>query len=573
MIRTLTIHNIALIEEISLHLNNGMIVLSGETGAGKSIIIDAVSLILGGRAEKSLIRTGCEKGTVEAEFEAKEVPELSSLLERENIESAGDSIILYREISQSGRNICRINGVVVTLSVLRETAAFLLNLHGQNEYQFLSDQNKQLTYLDMMGEERHRVLLENVQNSFRRFIGNHRYYAKLIKMNETKDRRADILRTELEEIYLADLHPGDEEKLSEESRKLHKASRLDERIRLVKHLLASGDNEGDALHDLQSALKELRNLSTEDRGFETFADQAETLFYGLDELVHGFDAFVQQYDFSEAALDETESRLESIRKVIRKYGPGEEDVIRNTAEMEKEYNTLKNLQNELEKTGAEHKKLLLQYRNDARELTESRRGIALDFEQKMMKELKNLGMDKTVIKVVFEEHTGGKPIMPSLTGDDRVCFMISPNPGEPLKPISEIASGGELSRLMLAMKSIEAGRSGLQTMIFDEIDTGVSGRMAQAVAEKMIQISRRQQVICISHLPQIAAAADFHYLIFKGVRGERTYTEAAEMTTEERINEIARMISGANGISEEARQYAKQLITASDKSKSAKRSE
>jgi DNA repair protein RecN (Recombination protein N) len=232
-----------------------------------------------------------------------------------------------------------------------------------------------------------------------------------------------------------------------------------------------------------------------------------------------------------------------------------------------ELQTLLELDEKLEKTGAEHRKLLSNYRKAARELTASRKQIAETFTQQMMKELKDLGMEHTVIEVAFEEKTDGKPVMPTPGGDDRVCFMISPNPGEPLKPMAKIASGGELSRLMLAMKTIEAGRGGTQTMIFDEIDTGISGRMAQAVAEKMILISRRQQVICISHLPQIAAAADHQILVHKGVRDGRTMTETDELTGEERIREVARMISGAEGITEDAKQYAGQMIEAADRRK------
>jgi DNA repair protein RecN (Recombination protein N) len=266
-------------------------------------------------------------------------------------------------------------------------------------------------------------------------------------------------------------------------------------------------------------------------------------------------------------MERTENRLESIRKATRKYGPSEEDVLKNQEEMEAELQTLLELDEKLEKTGAEHRKLLSNYRKAARELTASRKQIAETFTQQMMKELKDLGMEHTVIEVAFEEKTDGKPVMPTPGGDDRVCFMISPNPGEPLKPMAKIASGGELSRLMLAMKTIEAGRGGTQTMIFDEIDTGISGRMAQAVAEKMILISRRQQVICISHLPQIAAAADHQILVHKGVRDGRTMTETDELTGEERIREVARMISGAEGITEDAKQYAGQMIEAADRRK------
>ena len=261
-------------------------------------------------------------------------------------------------------------------------------------------------------------------------------------------------------------------------------------------------------------------------------------------------------------MEETENRLESVRKVLKKYGPSESEVVQSQEKMEEEYRTLEELEDRIRITGAEHKKLLGQYRAKAKELSESRKSIASVFENQMMQELSDLGMEHTVIKVSFESPADGKPVMPSPEGDDRIRFMFSPNPGEPLKPIARIASGGELSRLMLAIKTIESGRSGVPTMIFDEIDTGISGRMAQAVAEKMIRISRHQQVLCISHLPQIAAAADYQYRVQKHVFGERTRTDVESVSGAERVHEIARMISGAEGITEDAEQYASRMLEA-----------
>ena len=567
MIRTLIIHNVALIEHITVSFHEGLVVLSGETGAGKSIIVDAVTLLLGGRADRDLIRTGCEKASVEAEIETEPGNAFTEILAREQIDYDGCSLTLYREISMNGRNVCRINGVPVPVSVLKETAACLLNLHGQSEHQFLADEEKHLSYLDLMGDDNHQILLKEIEEAFQRFITNHRAYAKIVKMNETRESREDFLRRELDEIHKAAVHPGEEEKLTEESRMLHKASRIHEKISMICALTGDGGDRSDALHNLQTAAKELRNLSAEDPAFDKAAEKCESLFYELEEVMQDLDALKEKYDFDENKLNATENRLESVRKVLRKYGPEETDVLRHQTEMEEEYGTLQELDSRLQKTGAEHKNLLAAYRTKAKELTESRKAIAAGFEQKMMSELKDLGMEHTVISVHFEENNTGKPIMPSSAGDDRVSFLISPNPGEPLKPMSRIASGGELSRLMLAVKTIESGRSGVPTMIFDEIDTGISGRMAQAVAEKMISISRHQQVICISHLPQIAAAADHQYLVYKSVRGERTVTEVNEMDLKQRRDEIARMISGAEGITQDAKEYAGQMIEASERKK------
>jgi len=569
MIRTITIHNVALIEDVCLKLYPGMLVLSGETGAGKSIIIDAVSLILGGRADRDLIRSGCERASVEAEFDADGGSGLREVLERENIPTEGDSLILYREISLTGRNVCRMNGVMVPVAVMKEAAAFLLNLHGQSEHQFLADSDRHLAYLDLMGDAAHRTLMDRTAEAYGAFITNHRAYAKLVKMNENREERTEAVRKALEELRRADIHPGDEAELAEESRRLVRASRIHDRIANAYQLLGNGETGIDALHNLQGAAKELRSLGEEDSEFETLAGECENLYYNLEELVYRLSGLTQKYDFSPEALDRVENRLESIRKLGRKYGPTEEDMLRSLSELEQEYDTLMSLGDELEKTGGEHRRLLAQYRAAARELTASRKKLAETFEHRMTEELKDLGMEHTVIQAAFAENTGGKPLMPSPSGDDRVCFMMSPNPGEPLKPMDAIASGGELSRLMLAVKSIEAGRSGVQTMIFDEIDTGISGRMAQAVAEKMTAIAHRQQVICISHLPQIAAAADRQVLIYKHVQNGRTVTEACELDQERRVEEIARMISGAQGITEEARQYAARMLEAAAQKKAA----
>ncbi len=567
MIRTLMIRNVALIERITVQFHKGLLVLSGETGAGKSIIIDAVALILGGRADRELIRSGADRASVEAEFETAGNAVLEAVLEKEGIEPEGDRIVLYREVSRAGRNLCRINGIMVSVATLKEVAGTLLNLHGQSEHQFLADEEKHLDYLDLMGDGRHQELLQELREAYQVFLANHRAYARLVKMNENRDLREERIKRDLEEIRKTDIRPGEEKRLAEESRRLNQASRIHERLRHAYELIGNGPDGADSMHNLQTAIKELHGLSGEGEEFEKLAGQCENLFYELEEAVYQVSELNQRFEFDPNEQENIENRLESVRKILKKYGPTEEDVLQNRDTLEEEYRTLAELEEKIRKTGAEHKRLLAQYRAKAREATESRKRIAANFEQKMMKELQDLGMQQTVIEVAFEPNSGDKPIMPSPSGDDRIRFMISPNPGEPLKPMSKIASGGELSRLMLALKTIEAGRSGVATMIFDEIDTGISGQMAQAVAEKMISISRHQQVICISHLPQLAAAADHQYLVHKGVRDGRTLTEVHEMNGEERKDEIARMISGAEGITDNAKQYAGQMIEASGRKK------
>jgi len=567
MINELRIRNIALIEEVSVGFHEGLEVLSGETGAGKSIIVDAVTLILGGRADKGLIRTGCEKAWVEADFLTEENPALAEKMEREGIDFDGRTLTVFREISLSGRNVCRINGVMIPLGFLKEIAGSLLNLHGQSEHQFLADPEMHLAYLDLMGDERHRELKEKTAEAYQVFIANHRAYAKLVKKNENKDLRLEKLKRELEELHEAEIEPGEEEKLQAECRHLEQAARIHGKVAGAYGLMISGEDGNGSMYNLQQAAKALRPLSEENEEFGELADKIENLYYELEDVAYRLSGLKDRFDFDPNRLDSAENRLESIRKIERKYGATEEEVLQAQKEREEEYEALCNLEDELARMGTEHKRLLAAYRGCARELTKSRKEIAERFREQMMTQLKDLGMEHTIFETEFKEEEGGKPRMPSPEGDDRIEFLISPNPGQPLKPLAKIASGGELSRMMLAMKAIESGRGKAETMIFDEIDTGISGRMAQAVAEKMIMISRKQQVICISHLPQIAAAADHQYLVHKEVLNGRTVTDVREMSGEERTGEVARMISGAGGVTEDAKAYAARMIEESENRK------
>ena len=273
MIQSLTIRNIVLIEELTIRFEPGMQVLTGETGSGKSLLLNSLNLILGGRADRDLIRTGCERASVEAEFAAGSAEGLRNILDREGIEFDGESVTFYRELTAGGRNICRINGVMVPLAVLKEAAATLLNLHGQSEHQFLADEEKHLSYLDMMGDAEHRRRMEETKEAYSRFITNHRTYAKLVKMNDGRERRIDSLRRELDELHRAGIAPGEEERLTEESRRLHKASRIREKLDRICALTSGGEEGGDALHQLQTAARELSSLEGEDPAFAETASQ------------------------------------------------------------------------------------------------------------------------------------------------------------------------------------------------------------------------------------------------------------------------------------------------------------
>lgn len=571
MLKSLTIHQIALIDDVTIQFHEGMQALTGETGAGKSIVVDAVSLILGGRADRDLIRTGCEKASVEAEFTAQDNANVRSFMDQEGIEYDGNHIIIYREISTGGKNICRVCGVMIPVARLRDLAGYLLDLHGQNDHRFLTDPEMHLAFLDQTGDEKHQKLLERVREDCQIFMGNHRAYARLVKKNENRDAKIRSLERDLEELRKAHIRKGEAEQLLDERKKADEILKKSEMLMSIREHL-SGNEEGySALAEIKTASDLIRSLSEKNPEIKEISEKCESLFFELEEIAYQISQMSDRLGFNPEDIERIDQRLDLIHRLERKYGVTSTELPELAASMEEEYKTLVNLEDEVRRMSSEHKKTLSVYRNTAKELTESRKRLASAFEKRMMRELGDLGMENTVFSVAFKPNDTGKPIMPSEQGDDRIEFMISPNPGEPIKPLAKIASGGELSRIMLAVKTMESSHSGVESMVFDEIDTGISGRMAQVVAEKMISISCERQVICVTHLPQIAAASDYHYLVQKSVEGNRTHTSVTELGRRERIAEVGRMISGADGITDESNAYAERLISAAESIKQQRR--
>ena len=563
MLEQLTIRQVALIGEAVIRFHGGMQALTGETGAGKSIVVDSVNLILGGRADREMIRSGSEKASVEAVFTSRGNRAVQAFMENEGIDYDGETVTVYREISAGGKNICRVCGVMIPVSRLKDLAVSLMDLHGQSEHQFLADPDRHLAFLDQTGDEQHRALLEKVQGDWSRFIANHRAYAKLVKQNENREARMRSLERDLEELRKAAVQPGETEELLAKRKTLEKAEKQSETLRAVSGKLSGGEGGG-SLQCVKEAAASLKAMAGADGKASELGERCEAVYYELEDIAYQVSLMTERTGHDPGALEKTDERLDLIHRLERKFASGAEELPAVLAKAEEEYRLLADLSNEIEQTAAEHKRLLAAYRQSARELTESRRRLAAVFEQKIMKELSDLGMERTRFSVAFLANETGRPLMPSETGDDRVEFLISPNPGEPLKPLAKIASGGELSRLMLAVKCLESARNGVDAMVFDEIDTGISGQMAQAVAEKMITISRERQVICVTHLPQIAAAADYQYLVSKTVEGGRTETSVKELDREGRTAEISRMISGADGVTAESEAYAARMLKAAE---------
>ena len=560
MLLTLSMRNVALIESLTLEFQRGLHVMTGETGAGKSIVVDAVNLVLGGRADRELIRTGTEKAWVEAAFDISDCAKAQELLASQSLEAEGGTVTLYREITRSGRNLCRVCGVTMPVAFLRELAALLMDVHGQHEHRFLMEPKYHMQFLDAFGGAEHQAILAQTAQAYQAFITNHRAYARLVKENEQKNRRLEELRADLAVMKKAHLKPGEEESLTQERDRLRHGEKIRSALSAAESALSAGSEEGggvvSAWRGATQALHGIAGLAPE---YQAIEERMESLGYEIEEVAYDLSRLRDANEFDPQRAETVESRLDLIRRLERRFGPTLEDVLTAQRSMQEEYEHLNGLEDQVERMGAEHKRLLAAYRQCARTLTQRRTELARSFEAAMMEQLKDLGMEKTVFQVAFAPRPQRQP-MPQSDGDDVIEFMISPNPGEPLKPLSKIASGGELSRLMLAIKSLEAAQGGVGTMVFDEIDTGISGRMAQVVAEKMAAIAARRQVLCVTHLPQIAAMADHQLLVEKHQEADRTHTTVRLLDHEGRVAELARMIGGAGDSGESARQHAERML-------------
>lgn len=560
MILSMRMHNIALIEDLTLEFSDGLHVMTGETGAGKSIVVDAVNLVLGGRADRDLIRTGTDKAWVEAVFDASDSKAVSEWAAVQSIDDFDGTVTLYREITRTGRNLCRICGLVMPVSQLREVAALLMDVHGQHDAQFLMNSQYHLLFLDAAGGPEYQELLGKVDEAYEAFIANHRQYGRLVRENEKKQYRMESLQKSLEELKKAKLRPGEEEALTAEKERFRHSEKIASAISQAHQAISASEDSESVLTRVKEAADALRSLSALGEPYASLAQRCESSYYELEELGYELSGLAESSDFDPARAEKVETRLDLIRRLERKYGDTIPEILAAQEAMQEEYDNFASMDQQLATVGAEHKRLLGAYRALARQLTQARHGLAETFEKQMMTQLKDLGMGNTVFKVSFALRPEGKVFMPQSVGDDVIEFMISPNPGEPLKPLSKIASGGELSRMMLAIKSLEALKGGVGTMVFDEIDTGISGRMAQVVAEKLAVIARRRQVICVTHLPQIAAMAAHQFLVEKHVEGERTNTSVHSLSHEERIAEVARMLGGADGSEESAMSHAAHML-------------
>ena len=549
MLEVLHIENIAIIEEADIRFEPGFNALTGETGAGKSIVIDALSAVLGQRTSRELIRTGADKAFVSAVFSGAD----ASVTEPLGIAPEEDgSLLLQREIGSDGKSTCRVNGRPVTVGQLKALGSRLLNIHGQHDGQQLLDEEQHLVFLDSFGKLE--TLINAYTEKYNNFTDIQRKIQSLQMDESEKARRVDTLAYQIGELERAQLRPGEEEELSARRNLLRNAEKFISAVSEADYAL-NGDDSGDGalglLRRAQDAVAAVRHL---DDDYARLYERLESLYSEAYDVTATIEDKREGFDFSPNELDDVESRMDQLYRLKKKYGPSVEDMLayleRCRAELEQiEYagDTLARL--EQERARAEKAAMTA-----ARALSDGRRQAAERLSAQILEELRQLDMGKIRFAVDIVE----KPL--GADGIDQVRFLMSANVGEELRPIHKIASGGELARIMLAMKNVLSEQDKVSTLVFDEVDTGVSGRAAQKVAEKMARISRRKQVLCVTHLPQLAAMADTHFSVEKGERDGRTYTEVRRLDREQRRQELARLTGGSH-VSQTMLDGAEELLT------------
>lgn len=562
MLQSLYLENIALIEKLGIELFPGFNVLTGETGAGKSIIIDAVNFVLGERTSRDLIRNGAARAKVEAVFSLNEGDAAFAALDALGIECDGNELILSRELSAAGRNACRVNGTLVPVASLKSVSDTLVDIHGQHEHQALLDAENHISYLDAYCHAESLPIIEKIDAIVSR------RNELMLKRNSgfaserEREREMDMLRYQIEEIASANLEAGEEERLNAEKTVLLNAERIRTALETA-HMALSGAEEGSALSAIDTARRSMRDIAALNKDYEALSDKIEELYYAAEDISFALRDTSENVESDMQRLEEIEQRLKLISDLKRKYGRTVEDVIDFGKDAETKLNELENAEALAAELDAKLDKLKAEYNVAADELSKVRRAAGERLKRDVLKELKDLGMAKAMFDVALSDAYGGEP---RKGGRETAEFMLSANPGEPLKPLEKVASGGELSRIMLCFKSIFADNDRVPTLIFDEIDTGISGRTAAVVGEKMLGIAKKHQVICVTHLAQIAALADAHLMVRKYDDGKNTFVETRQLNEEEKVQRIAQMMDGESD-SPSALTHARELIARADKIK------
>ncbi len=553
MLELLHIENIAIIEAADIEFAPGFNALTGETGAGKSIVIDSLSAVLGQRTSRELIRTGAEKAFVSAAFSGM-APELTEEL---GIQPEADgTLLLQREIQTDGKNVCRVNGRPVTVGQLRALGARLLNIHGQHDGQQLLDEEQHIVYLDSFG--RVESLAITYAEKYKNFTDIRRQIGALQMDEAEKVRRVDTLQYQIEELRRAKLTPGEEEELTARRGMLRNAEKFLDAVAGADYALNGDDSGGGALSALRQAQDALSGVRHLDDAFGQLYERLGEAYSEVYDIAATVEDKRGELDVSPGELDRVESRMDLLYRLKKKYGATVEDMLDYQARCEAELAQIEDAGDTLVRLEQALSKAEKEARQAAQALSDARKAAADRLTSQILTELQQLDMGKIRFVVNFAE----KPL--DSDGMDTVRFLMSANVGEELRPIHKIASGGELARIMLAMKNVLSEQDHVGTMVFDEVDTGVSGRAAQKVAEKMARISRRKQVLCVTHLPQLAAMADTHFSVEKGERGGRTYTEVRRLDREQRRRELARLTGGSH-VSQTMLDGAEELLVQAEK--------
>ncbi|MBD0380709.1 DNA repair protein RecN [Paenibacillus sedimenti] len=573
MLTELSIRNLAVIEHVHIRFKAGFHVLTGETGAGKSIIIDALTLIVGGRGSSDLVRYGADKAEIEAMFDLPALHPVWHTLTSLGIEAdPGEHLLIRREITASGKSSSRINGQLVNLTMLRETGEWLVNIHGQHEHQSLLDVEEHIHSLDLFADAEIRSAKKAYQTSYDTYMKLQKDLRELQETSKQALQMLDLYRFQIDELSSAKLKVGEDEALIEEKRKLANAEKLYQSSSEAYDLLYATNRGLDAANKAVARLQEIVQL---DPGtLSPLLEQAQSAYYQLEDAAYQLRDYRDGIEFNPARLDFIEQRLDTISTLRRKYGENIQEMLAYLDKIKREVDTIENKDEHIRKLEDQLAKEEKQLGIAAVDLSNIRKGIAQQLAAQIEIELRDLQMERTQFRVQVEQildergiEANGNKVRFSREGIDQVEFLMAPNPGEPLRGLSKIASGGELSRIMLAMKTIFARTDQIPVLVFDEVDTGVSGRAAQAIAEKMSALSASCQVFSITHLPQVASFADVHFYIRKEVDQERTFTRVQDLPESGQIEELARMLGGVE-VTETTLHHAGEMLAMARNKKS-----
>ncbi|WP_180552594.1 DNA repair protein RecN [Staphylococcus haemolyticus] len=553
MLQTLSIKQFAIIDELEIHFSDGLTVLSGETGSGKSIIIDAIGQLIGMRASSDYVRHGEKKAIIEGIFDIDESKDVIHILHNLDIEIDEDFLLVKREIFSTGKSICRLNNQIVTLQDLRKVMQELLDIHGQHETQTLLKQKYHLKLLDDYAEDKYLSTKEKYKNVFNQYKSKTKELEELESADQALLQRLDLMKFQYEELEEASLKEGEIEQLEVDIRRIQNSEKLSMALNNAHVTLTDEHAITDRLYELSNHLQSIDDILPDK--FSKLKEDIDQLYYTLEDAKHELYDEMSNTEFDEQMLNELESRMNLLNNLKRKYGKDINELITYKDKLQNEIDKIENYEESTSQLREEISQLYDEVMSKGKLLSKERRTVARTLRDHIVSEIQNLQMKDANLEISFQLLD-----KPTIDGIEFVEFLISPNKGEPLKSLNKIASGGELSRIMLALKSIFVQSRGQTAILFDEVDSGVSGQAAQKMAEKMRDIAEYIQVICISHLPQVASMSDHHLLISKASNDDRTTTQVKELENDDKIDEIARMISGAS-VTELTRENAKEMIS------------